>query len=111
MIAHRATLASLERTHERNVAQINTVLDRFMALDFQLFKSYQLAEQADVGGFDEPTEIIEPDEPTGTVTFTPGGNVVLHGETIAERLRQRAEEEEMLAEDFGDDFFEREDAK
>jgi len=110
VVAHRATLNSLERTHKRNVDQNGSVLDRFMALDFSLFKSYQLTEAADAGGFSEPEDEGE-DESTGTITYTPGGNVVLHGEALADRLRQRMEEEQILAEDFDEAFFEREDTK
>ena len=96
--AHRATLESLERTHDRNVAQNDRVLDRFMALDFSLFKSHQLAESSEEGGFFAPDEIEE--ALLGTTTMTPGGNIVLHGEELQRRLKAAMEENQILAEDF-----------
>jgi hypothetical protein len=100
--AHKATLASLERTHERNVAQNSSVLDRFMALDFSLFKAYQSSELAEEGGFEEPTD--EDLENTGVISFNDGGRVTRPGATIEEQLRLAQEEGEILAEDFGEDF-------
>jgi hypothetical protein len=78
-----------------------------MALDFSIFKAYQSTEDAELGGFDEPDE----DEPTGTLTYTPSGNVVIHGADAGEALRQRLEEAQLLREDFDQDFFDREDAR
>jgi chromosome condensin MukBEF ATPase and DNA-binding subunit MukB len=107
MIAHRDTLASLERVHDRQAKQLDSVLDRFMALDFSIFKAYQSTEDAGDGGFTDPDE----DEQTGVMTYTPSGNVVVHGADAGELLRQRLEEAQLLREDFGQDFFEREDAR
>jgi len=53
-------LATLERVHTNDGKRIDSVLDRLMAMDFQMFKSYQLAEQAEEGGqetFDEEPEV------------------------------------------------------
>ena len=104
--AHNDTLASLERIHDRQTKALEGVLDRFMALDFSLFKAYQSSEDAEAGGFEEPE-----DEVTGVITYTPSGNPVPHGVAPEELLRQRLEEAQMLHEDFGPDFFEREDAR
>ena len=103
--AHSETLASLERVHDRQAKQLDSVLDRFMALDFSLCKAYQSTDGAEDGSFEEP------DEPTGTVTYTPSGNVVVHGADVGETLRQQLEEAQLLREDFGQDFFDREDAR
>jgi hypothetical protein len=105
--AHRDTLGALERIHERNVGQINGVLDRFMALDFSLFKAYQSSETADVGGF------ILPDEEEEGVSghFNAGGRFIDHSANITQRMRAVAEEEKIIAEDFDEEFFRREDEK
>jgi chromosome condensin MukBEF ATPase and DNA-binding subunit MukB len=105
--AHTATLNSLERTHERNVEQINSVLDRFMALDFSLFKAYQSSEQAEAGGFVEP----EDEDEGSVVAFTGSGRTINVGADVAESLRQRLEEDALLREDFSEEFWQREDAK
>ena len=105
--AHTDTLNSLERVHDRQSQQLDSVLDRFMALDFSLFKAYQSTEDAEPGGFTEP----EDEELTGVVTYTPSGNVVRHGTTPEMLLRQRLEEAQILNEDFDQAFFEREDAR
>jgi hypothetical protein len=48
-------LSTLERVHERDQAHVSSVLDRFMSLDFTLFKTYQLSEQV-VGQYVPPEE-------------------------------------------------------
>ena len=53
-------LATLERVHTNDGKRIDSVLDRLMAMDFQMFKNYQLAEQAEEGGqeiFEEEPEV------------------------------------------------------
>lgn len=104
--AHKATLETLERTHERNVAQNSSVLDRFMALDFSLFKAYQSTEGAEEGGFTDPDEDEE-----GAFTVVRGGREMLVGAGVEERLAAVLNEQQLLREDFGDDFWEREDAR
>lgn len=55
-------LSTLERVHSNDGKRIDQVLDRLMAMDFESFKNYQLAEEADVGGveeFEEPTVRLE----------------------------------------------------
>lgn len=49
-------LATLERVHHNDGKRIDQVLDRLMAMDFESFKNYQLAEEAEVGGIEEPEE-------------------------------------------------------
>ena len=63
-----------DMVHQRAQNHLDSVLDRFMALDFTLFKSYQVAENSPAGGFeppDEPTmwsrEDIEADEVPSTL--------------------------------------------
>jgi hypothetical protein len=105
--AHQATLNSLERTHDRNVKQNEGVLDRFMALDFSLFKAYQSAEDAPVGGFEPPDE----EEEGSMRTYLSNDRYIEHGTSVADRLRAAAEERTILAEDFDDEFLAREDAR
>src|SRR6516164_709366 len=54
--AHTSTLATLERIHGRNMEQISSMADRFMALDFASFKAYEAAGVAEEGGFELPEE-------------------------------------------------------
>jgi Na+-transporting NADH:ubiquinone oxidoreductase subunit NqrC len=105
--SHAQTLASLERVHDRQAKQLDSVLDRFMALDFSLFKAYQSGEDAEPGGFSDP----EDEELTGTVSYTPSGGVIIHGADAAQALRARLEEAELINEDFGEDFWAKEDAR
>jgi hypothetical protein len=107
--AHVATLSSLERIHARNAKQLDAVLDRFMALDFSLFKAYSSAEQADEGGFVDPADESDELLNTGTFSYTPGGNPVPH--VSIDDLRAQAEEHQILTEDFTDEFFQREDSR
>jgi hypothetical protein len=105
--AHRATLNSLEKIHDKNSSQLNGVLDRFMALDFSLFKSYQSTELAEEGGYEDPIDLQE----TGVITYNPGGRPIRPDFTFEEELRKTREEQELLAEDFGTDFEEKEGLK
>ena len=107
VVAHRATLDSLERVHARQNKSLESVLDRFMALDFSLFKAYQSAEDAEAGGFVDPVD----EEETGVITYTPSGNPVPHGRGDEDTLKMRLEEAQLLREDFGEEFFEKEDAR
>lgn len=98
--AHKATLETLERTHNRNVKQNDGVLDRFMALDFSIFKAYQSAEGAEIGGFEEPDD----GEEGSLRTYSDVGTFREHGADLERRLREATEEAAILAEDFGEDF-------
>jgi hypothetical protein len=100
--AHNSTLATLERVHNRNMKQLQEMADRFMSLDFTLFKNYQLAEAAEEGGFEEPEEEMRVERYTG------GGGVVPIGAEITRRLEAAANERQLLAEDFPEGWDERE---
>jgi len=53
-------LSTLERVHTNDGKRIDSILDRLMAMDFESFKQYQLAEEADEGGqetFDEEPSV------------------------------------------------------
>jgi len=43
-------ISTLERVHANDGKRIDQVLDRLMAMDFESFKTYQLAEDAEIGG-------------------------------------------------------------
>jgi hypothetical protein len=43
-------LSTLERVHTNDGKRIDQVLDRLLAMDFETFKQYQLAEEAEEGG-------------------------------------------------------------
>jgi len=102
VIAHNRTLKSLETIHDRNAQQLDSVLDRFMALDFSLFKAYQSSEEAELGGFSDP------DEEGEVLAFTPGGQSRDINAELLEDLAARANEEQLLAEDFGLEFDQKE---
>jgi hypothetical protein len=106
--AHQATLMSLERTHDRNIKQNDGVLDRFMALDFSVFKAYQSAEIAEEGGFIDPNE---GEEEGSSRTYIGDGRYIDHSTAVADRLKALANEEALMAEDFDDEFIAREDAR
>jgi hypothetical protein len=56
-----SALAHADRIHERNATQLETTLDRLMAVDFSEFKSQQMTEHAPKGEYVEPdTEILVP---------------------------------------------------
>ena len=105
--AHKMTLETLERTHQRNTDQNSSVLDRFMALDFSLFKAYQSTEDAPEGGFEAPDDEFEGQ----VLTFTPSGREVRVGASVEERLAASINEAQLLREDFGEEFWQREDAR
>ena len=96
IVAHQSTLASLERIHDKQMQHFQTLADRFMAMDFQQFKSYQLSENAEEGGFEYPEEWGRVERPM------PGGRVAV---SIGAELSaaQRLEEEKLLREDFPDE--------
>jgi len=52
-------LLTLERVHQSDGKRIDQVLDRLMAMDFETFKGFQLAEEADIGGQEFPEEPAE----------------------------------------------------
>lgn len=86
-------LSTLERVHSNDGKRIDQVLDRLMAMDFESFKNYQLAEDADVGGiedFEEPTVKLE------------GPGIGREG-LGADDLAAAANERRLILEDFGDD--------
>jgi hypothetical protein len=87
---------TLVRVHDRNAAQLDGVLDRFMALDFSLFKAYQSVEGSPEGGWEQ----VEEDAPGEVEMEVPHG---LWGTLTApgyQEARAAADEEKILAEDF-----------
>lgn len=68
------TLSHADSIHDRNSEQLESVLDRLMAIDFAEFKLQQQVENADEGGFDEPSDEGQPEpsdaEDAPTRTFT-----------------------------------------
>jgi len=105
--AHNNTLKTLEAVHAKNIAQTQDVLDRFMALDFSLFKAYQSAENAEFGGFSDPTG-NEEEELGQVIAFTDSGAPRDINAGLLEDLAARANEESLLAEDFGLEFDQKE---
>lgn len=83
-------LQTLERVHTNDGKRIDQILDRLMAMDFETFKNYQLAEEADIGGQEFP------EEDATVVLEVPGITRNLGGDD----LRRAAEERQILAEDF-----------
>jgi hypothetical protein len=83
-------LSTLERVHSNDGKRIDQILDRLMAMDFETFKNYQLAEEADIGGQEFPEE-------EATVVLERPGITRSYGE---EDLRRAAEETQILREDF-----------
>lgn len=83
-------LQTLERVHANDGKRIDQILDRLMAMDFETFKNYQLAEQAEEGG----QEIFEEE---ATVMLERPGITRSYGEVD---LRRAAEERQILMEDF-----------
>lgn len=83
-------LQTIERVHANDGKRIDQILDRLMAMDFETFKNYQLAEEADIGGQEFPDE-------EATVVLERPGITRSYGEVD---LRQAAEERQILMEDF-----------
>lgn len=83
-------LSTLERVHTNDGKRIDSILDRLMAMDFESFKSYQLAEEAEVGGQEFPEE-------EATVILERPGITRSYGEVD---LAAAANERALLAEDF-----------
>jgi hypothetical protein len=52
--ALKDSLNHAESIHDRSRAQLDKTLDRLMAMDFQTFKSFELAESAPLGEYVEP---------------------------------------------------------
>src|SRR5215472_10352122 len=86
----RNALSTLERVHTNDGKRIDQVLDRLMAMDFESFKQYQLAEEAEVGGQEDFDE-----EPS--VRLEIPGITRSYGEAD---LVAAAAERQILAEDF-----------
>jgi hypothetical protein len=76
--------------HANDGKRIDQILDRLMAMDFESFKSYQLAEEATEGG-------QEFSEEEATVVLEQPGISRSYGEND---LRRAAEERQILLEDF-----------
>ena len=87
-------LQTLERVHMNDGKRIDQVLDRLMAMDFETFKGYQMAEDSELGGQEFPPEGSE-DE--ATVVLERPGLTAFYGEAD---LRRAAEERQILMEDF-----------
>jgi len=83
-------LSTVERVHANDGRRIDTILDRLMAMDFESFKSYQLAEESEEGGQEFPEE-------EATVILERPGITRSFGEVD---LRKAAEERQILLEDF-----------
>ena len=83
-------LSTLERVHTNDGRRIDSILDRLMAMDFESFKSYQLAEESEEGGQEFPEE-------EATVILERPGITRSLGEVD---LRRAAEERQILMEDF-----------
>lgn len=88
------------RTHERQSKQIDKLLDRFMALDFDRFKSYELAEDSPNGGFDAPEDQEGGGDIDAVVRFTPPWGSLDRTDETLEALEN---EERLLREDFSAD--------
>jgi len=83
-------LQTLERVHMNDGKRIDQVLDRLMAMDFETFKGYQMAEDSELGGQEFPDE-------EATVVLERPGLTASYGEAD---LRRAAEERQILMEDF-----------
>ena len=83
-------ISTLERVHANDGKRIDQVLDRLMAMDFESFKTYQLAEDAEIGG----QELFE-EEPS--VRLEVPGVTRSYGERD---LVAAAAERQILEEDF-----------
>ena len=83
-------LSTLERVHTNDGKRIDQVLDRLLAADFETFKQYQLAEEADIGGQEFPVEEPEVRLEIPGVTRNYG----------AVDLQAAADERRILMEDF-----------
>lgn len=83
-------LLTLERVHTNDGKRIDQILDRLMAMDFETFKTYQLAGEAEAGGQEFPEE-------EATVVLERPGISRSYGESD---LRRAAEERQILMEDF-----------
>lgn len=93
-VAHESTLASLERIHEKNMNHFQTMADRFMALDFTQFKTWQSVGETSEGGFEEP------DEPTRVERPLRDGRYAVVGADREMTIQERMAEAALLKEDF-----------
>jgi hypothetical protein len=81
------------RQNERHAKQIDTLLDRLVAIDWEKYAVLQTLKEDDVGGFEAPGDT---DEDTVVVRTN-------WGRTLTERTDLTADEEKILAEDFPDE--------
>lgn len=88
---------ALERIESRHKEEMQTVLDRLMTIKWEDYIVARSAEDADEGGF------ITPDEQKEQPVVVEDGKWG-HLSKVAERLGLRDNEEELLREDFPEDF-------
>jgi hypothetical protein len=79
--------------HTNDGKRIDQILDRLMAMDFETFKGYQMAEDSELGGQEFPEGSGE----EATVVLERPGLTASYGEAD---LRRAAEERQILMEDF-----------
>jgi hypothetical protein len=87
------------RSHQRQSAQLDKVLDRFMALDFERFKSYELAGESEPGGFVAPEEQVSPPQDNLVQVYPSWGSL----DRTAAAVEAWENEETLVAEDFPDE--------
>lgn len=92
--AHESTLASLERIHDKNMQQLSSMADRFMALDLNQFKGWQSVGEVEEGGFEEP------DEPARVERQLVGGRFSVVGEGRELTAEEQMNEAALMREDF-----------
>lgn len=92
-------LSLVERVHTNDGKRIDTILDRLMAIDFESFKNWQMAESDEEGGIEEPDLEGFDGEPFARIEV-PGFTKNLGDED----LRRSAEERALLLEDFPDEL-------
>jgi hypothetical protein len=87
-----------ERVHARQSKQLDKLLDRFMAMDFERFKSYELASESQPGGFEAPEEQTPLSE-AATVVYSGWGSL----DQTLEKIDLIDQEERLVSEDFPDE--------
>lgn len=92
---------ALERIESRHKAEMETVLDRLMTIKWEDYIVARSAEDSDEGGFITPAQQKE-GEAEGEVVVEAGKWG--HLNKVAERLGLKDNEEELLREDFPEDF-------
>ena len=98
--AHSRTLETLDSVHERQSRQLDSTLDRLVALDWEKLAALRSADTEDVGGFFPPAE---PEE--GEQEEQEGGRwgALRELRLRGERMAPTAEEQALLDEDFPDE--------